>query len=609
MDLFVIINYFFVNNHLFKLTRNALFFLLFGFLSNYCSGSGISGTTEKRAEIERNISNGFAAQAYFTLSTHQGLANLISNPVLQKQIFTYHLDSNNDAYRAYPKSLKHLKQISLIHKNKLNHFIYDAYLHGNIENNLKLVVKIEKLDIRKFLHQSLAFTDAHDSLSQIQAHFAEFCRKQKVILQSPENFCDDFVIPNVDFLLNTLGIELSQEGKLKNFYENNGQISLSRITEFLKSEILKHKISESKTNELNQIIESLSFCEKIRQFRFTNNCREPGNYEISLNDQNHRKLMKGNFYIEPSKYDQILKAYHGEGIKYQGTGIRSPFLLESNRTNLTDFHAIYDFPKVQIDKLSLIDNSFDDTKPIKSGRLLLSTGRIPYEDYFDEVKHKAAFRLTGTEPLSYTRVNDTLPPPYGFKPPDLSDTILYWNSNDNQGKIVPYRFKNYKDLYVYDVFFSEFEVNGVYLGNSDNGKFNKEKSDGRQEFHFKNLKNIKIYEVFKDREQALRIHLLSDNPQGYNLILGNLDLKLNEVQTFLLGIGTQPHICRYNDNVFQEKLRYGLFYNSKNQILDHHSSEIGIEMVRVNKISDDQIKIQLLAHERIMPVWEAIIFI
>ena len=57
----------------------------------------------------------------------------------------------------------------------------------------------------------------------------------------------------------------------------------------------------------------------------------------------------------------------------------------------------------------------------------------------------------------------------------------------------------------------------------------------------------------------------------------------------------------------ERDLVYGLAYDASGRILDHHSPEIGVEQVCIDRLDATRYRIRLVTHERIMPAWEGIV--
>jgi hypothetical protein len=338
---------------------------------------------------------------------------------------------------------------------------------------------------------------------------------------------------------------------------------------------------------------------------------------VKVRDRLGRFLLKTNFSFTTKLYNEILTRYHGLGIRQQGTGIRVPKTIR-NREKLRYWDSFLpwnwmkSFPRATMESLSFVRalnaENFSKKASLR-GEIQAVRGRIPYEEYEVEVRKKSGLRSHGPEPLSYVRADPKLSPPSGFESPfDIQDTG-YWNRKSNAGKIVPHRFQRFEDLQQYEVFLSGFDLNGVYLGKSDLEKFDRERKEGRWHFNFSYLKNLDRFEIRQLGNEYLEIRLLSEpeKPESVNFIFGNFQIDVGQSKEFIFGIGTQPLISAYNDNVYQEPLLYGLAYDSKGRILDHHDQGIGVERVYIERLQTDSYKIRLISYERIIPVWEGII--
>jgi hypothetical protein len=77
---------------------------------------------------------------------------------------------------------------------------------------------------------------------------------------------------------------------------------------------------------------------------------------------------------------------------------------------------------------------------------------------------------------------------------------------------------------------------------------------------------------------------------------------VGEAIEYPFGIGTQPLVSDYNDNVYQQTPRVALAYGKDGAVLDHHDTRIGVE-----RLAPDAYRLRLVAHERILPVWEGVI--
>jgi hypothetical protein len=286
------------------------------------------------------------------------------------------------------------------------------------------------------------------------------------------------------------------------------------------------------------------------------------------------------------------------------------------------------FPKVNINMLSLIRAAGGEQPPqsplsggtgegIVRGDIEVVKGRVPFEDYQynPEVMGKSGYHFPGPEPLSYIRVDATLPLPAGFQSPDkqASQPASYWRSNAHLGNVVPYHFQTFEDIQRYDVYFSGFDLNGVYIGQSDLNLFDRERRKGRWDFNFKYLQRLNRFEFRQIGNGLIEIRLVgaqhdaSTHKKSVNFIFGNFSVAIGESVEFLLGLGTQPLITAYNQNPYKDTLIYGLAYGSDGIILDHHDRGIGVEKVYIERADTGTYKIRLISYERILPVWEGIV--
>ncbi len=496
-------------------------------------------------EIKQNIQEGFAATAHLEIVRGEDVPYLTR----RESQTTYRLDPDHDAYEATDE-FTHIQWVTLIEKE--SPFIFDFYLHGDRNAPEPLAIRVANLDIRKFFYQSVAPFSTDRNLTRLQAYFAEFSRAAKIIYVLPDQQPD------------------------------------------------AHRISD---------------------MVLINNCREPGNYEIKVRDALGRYLLAANFSFPTSAYNQFLTRFHGIGIDEQGTGIGIPWSIrkrEGHRywDSFLPWNWIKRFPK---GKLSALSQIHGEEVLLARGEILPAYGRIPFEEYeFDpEVQRKSRSHFMGPEPLTYVGVDPVLPMPMGFelqegaKPtgflPSRAEPMAYWTAKENKGKIVAHHFRTFEDIQRYDVFFSEFTLNGVYVGKSDlEGDFNRERTKGRWQFNFRYLAKLNRFESRELEGGYTEIRLINEatDAQGINFVLGNFRLAAGESTEFLFGIGTQRLIEGYNINSAQTPLRYALAYNHDGVILDHHDRGIGVEKVFIERMDDATYKVRLISYERILPVWE-----
>jgi len=606
--------------------------IFIGLLIFFLTSQGKSHAGPANPVYEQNIRDGFAATSSFEIVTvdrvpHTDVAFTTDTTVSTttngaptrrwaeyKDVVTYRLDPDPDAYKLREEGLGHIRSVTLGWKKSREAFpfVFDLYLHGEFQSKDSLAIRIVGLDIRKFFHQSIA------GASVAVAHVAPSQGKASGASAAP--FSDNVNLTRLQAYFE----EFSRKAKI--FYRLAGVAPLP---------------SESLDRTLPV------FAQRIADVKITNNCREPGNYEIEIRDSNGRYLLRANFSFPTKDYDFFLVRYHGVGISGQGTGIGVPRTIRNQEPlrywdSFLPWKRMKSFPKVNIEALSVIratDGEQPQTiiRPHPDGEGILDSfpfngerkgdglivgeidvvkGRIPFKDYkYDpEVINKGGDNWLGPEPLSYVRVNAKLPIPVGFKSPDKQfSPDSYWTSNAHLGNVVPYHFQTFEDIQRYDVYFSGFDLNGVYIGQSDLDVFDRERKKGRWDFNFKYLQRLNRFEFRQIGNGLIEIRLVgaqqdaSIRKKSVNFIFGNFSVAIGESVEFLLGLGAQPLITAYNQNPYKDTLVYGLAYGSDGIILDHHDRGIGVEKVYIERADTGTYKIRLISYERILPVWEGIV--
>jgi len=611
--------------------------------------------SESSQLYEQNIREGFAAEAGFEIINFENVRFDLSEGrrSFQKghqyrEIITYpfHPHPHEYSYRVKDEKLDHIKWVTLGWKEgqERSLFVFDLYLHGDLDSPNHLAIRVPNLDIRKFLHQSIAPISDNSKLVRLQAYFSEFSRKAKIIyplpLPSSKNSENSLIYEQQ--ALTDLRMDISNLVANPNEREKNTREPLNRILQELdrkrspRLDVIyrnlqmaieasgDHKVGRNETEGNRAVLErsagmviNLTTARRISSLKIINNCREPGNYEVEIRDGLSRPLFRANFSFHTKLYNHILTQYHGLGIREQGTGIgvsREVRNLEKVRywDSFLPWKRSKSFPDVTIDSLSIIRDSggkkVEKITPLK-GEIEVESGSISFKEYEIEVRNKSEYHYQGREALSYVGVDPELPVPVGFESPNGVQPILYWTSGANAGKVVPHHFRTFEDIQSYEVYLSEFDLNGVYIGQSELRNFEKESEDGRWQFNFKYLRDLTFFEFRQWGDGYLEIRLKNKNTDAnaINFIFGNFSLDVGQSKEFLFGIGTQPLIKAYNHNVYQDPLLYGLAYGSDGTILDHHDQGIGVEKVYVERLGSYTYKIRLISYERILPVWEGII--
>lgn len=145
-----------------------------------CAVGAVDSATVAASEptwVERNSREGLAAQTAFEVVAIDAVSSSA----------TYPLDPAADAYDTSGPTLSQLRYVTLapVRQGDEAAFLFDLYVHGEREDRTCPVFRIPRLDLRKFLHQSLASGDAPPEVVQLQAYFAEFARKAKIVYPLP----------------------------------------------------------------------------------------------------------------------------------------------------------------------------------------------------------------------------------------------------------------------------------------------------------------------------------------------------------------------------------------------------------------------------------------
>lgn len=606
------------------------------------SGSNAGGNS---ALHEKNARAGFAAQTWFEVVSARDVAAAVAAGSAE----TYALDPNKDAYKAKEKGLAHLRYVTWLRRAEGEDpaFLFDLFLHGDLSDPDALVIRVPRMDIRKFLFEPITSLSEDESLVRLQAYFEEFSRKAKLIYRRPGQGADladsGYERAMLERLRRDLGLLAAGLDPRWRPYGDRirrvlAQLDVPRLIDWASVERnlslamadvegagtaqASTGSADAEGNALSTLrraasaVTGLGAVEKVAYVKIVNNCREPGNYEISLEDWLERPILKGSFAFATDTYDRILEQYAGLNIAAIGSGVRVsgsvwPHDLGHYWRSLLPWRWLKRIPPANI--AALISNGSAQRRAEAgrqgfSGRVDVSRGRIPFEDYEIEVRSKSAFQIY-SEPLSYVGVEPSKPMPRGFQAPDRSAPAGYWAAPEHAGLIVPHKFAYFEDLQRYDVYLSGFEVNGVYIGRTDLQDYDKLRKEGRWKFDYGYLSQLRLFEFHENADGVVWIEVLSESPSddAVNFLVGNLRLAVGESVEYPFGIGTQPLISDYNEDVFQDRPRYALAYGGDGTILDHHERRIGVERVYVERTSRDAYKLRLIAHERILPVWEGVL--
>jgi len=79
---------------------------------------------------------------------------------------------------------------------------------------------------------------------------------------------------------------------------------------------------------------------------------------------------------------------------------------------------------------------------------------------------------------------------------------------------------------------------------------------------------------------------------------------IGESIEFLFGLAAQPLVSDYDANVMQAVPRYAVAFDGSGMVIDHHDTRVGVERVRLERVGPHAYDVGLIAHERILPVWQ-----
>jgi len=370
---------------------------------------------------EENAREGFAAQTHFEMvfiDQVPGITEPNSRDARLERI-TYVLNEDEDAHTLRGEELRHVRYVTLVwgEEEESSPFVVDLYLHGELDSQSRLALRIPNLDIRKFLHQSAAPLARDSQLARLQAYFAEFSRAAKTIYrESPEAADGISLTPYERAVLERLrdereSLKVDSDARSASVNDRLGEL-LERLDEpetldrrTLDSIIrLGLTVVDGKRRQLEgdaSAVESaaardhfdsleadmlgLTAARRIRLLKLTNNCREPGNYEVAVTNWLGNPLLKSSFTFSTQHYDRILAAYNGLGVAAQGTGVRVPEAvrwrdLPHYWDSLLPWRFLRSFPEVNLEELGVLAPIDGSSARTVSGKIEVGWGRIPFEE-------------------------------------------------------------------------------------------------------------------------------------------------------------------------------------------------------------------------------------
>ena len=386
--------------------------------------------------------------------------------------------------------------------------------------------------------------------------------------------------------------------------------------------------------EFNRITKKIKeFGPSTRRLHLTNNCREPGNYELALVSATDGTLWKDHVSLDMGFYGTILQdidvrvADLGTGLRYVGVERRD------------DGSYVYEegAPKVfpagcSIDNLAPYIGKAQRLLTSRPAPVALELGPIPFADFSEETNAKSGRR--DDESIVYAEVIGARPGPAAWRPAgyhfrqegagpvtriaeDADWAVLVSRARKNVRIWAPHTYVSFRDVLAHPFAISAFEVDGRYLGRLRDERLT---TDAARLYGFDyrwldGLRRVEVREAIgRDGQPAadpgrLEFRLLNrrcgkPGTECVNLVVGNVALAPGEETSLVLGIGTQPLRDLYERDVLQTAQQYALTYDADGNITDLVGQRgLGLVVVRRGRDAADEYTIDLVSYERAVPLW------
>jgi len=464
--------------------------------------------------------------------------------------------------------------------------IGDLFLHGEGDRYLA----IRGVDFRRFLYQDIVLRD---------------CETQR---------CDSERLPGPDNRYKDA--EAPPKGYANEPYDSDRFGCIRNVHGFF-----------AEFNRIAKRIEPLHGGD-IR-LHLTNNCREPGNYEFALVSESEGKLFKDHVSLDIAFYTEILAEIDvalgdlGTGLRVVGTERRADGTYVYEDVEPKVFPA--DCPLVNLTPYIGTAQRRLTEAPIP---IEVDRGPIPYDAFSTETREKSG--LEG-ESIVYVEVQKRPPPqdfrPQGFWFQEASDGVIErFNEDRSWRQLVeadasggavhaPHTFATFEDVLKRPFAISAFEVDGRYLGRMREQRL-LDDTVRLYGFDYRYLRRLRTAEVrvaidrrgkpdTKPPRMEFRLLDAACSPEAcVNLVIGNIQLAPGEQTSMVLGIGTQPLMDDYEDDVFQEYQQYALTYDHRGaltELVGDHG--LGLAVVRRSADEKAVYTIDLVAYERSVPLW------
>jgi hypothetical protein len=491
--------------------------------------------------------------------------------------------------------------------------LVDIYFHHSRQSGLAVALK--DVYLGDFFHVPIKFSGGEANFVKLlQGHFDEYNRKSKIF-----------------------------------FTQKTSDIS--------NRELLSFQDLAFRTKELLEIKDY-----KLSSFVLTNNCRGRGNFEFEWPGVVKGHIYIDYKIIDKyaNKHDYIYSCKEKKKIGFSReltkTEIRFPKLyfkrfgfgdngivghvLSAYSTYFDDFiwKDLGSFSGVS--SQGTLDNVTSVLGPsfslLKEKKFYMEKGIIPYEEFLNETKRKSDTWIE-SEPLSYVKVpckGDKRKAPENFftySPYGEIESKRYWK--EFPCTIAPHTFLTYQDIYDSVVHLSLFEVDGHYKGYRYHKYYDEYKKHAkklltddksRPQYHFGEF--VPLFDKVEVVDEDNHFSIVLRNKKSKNIVIGNISKRILHTESDkkkyapilehrmdmifeesigisgLFGINSDPLFSPINErNLKQDKVPYALFFDNDNKILNHHDTEIGIELWSLKK-EGDRLILDLVSHERILPV-------
>jgi hypothetical protein len=516
-------------------------------------------------------------------------------PTPHSQAFT-----NAPAYRIdseYAAPFAHLSRLTFVsgQSNDPSPAVGELYLHGDGDG----YVVVRGVDLRKFLFQDVVLSDC-----------------------SEPGVCDTERLPGPDN--EWVGAEPAAEGYANEPFDSDRFGCIRNVHGFFAEfNRITKKVREQTPQDGDE-----------RLLHLTNNCREPGNYELALFSARHGKLWKNHVSLDIGFYGQVLgdiAVAHeelGTGLRVVGTERRG------DGSYLYEEAAPKDFPAgCSITNLAPYVGKAQRVLTTGLTPVALEFGPIPFADFSGETNAKSG--RAQDESIVYVEVRPRRPGPSAWRsagfhfvqadggPVRRIAEEVDWRSlaaRVQPGSRIwaPHTFATFRDVQAHPFAISAFEVDGRYLGRL---KAERLQTDAARLYSFDydwldGLRRVEVREAIERDGAAtgrMEFRLLNrrcgkPGKDCINLIVGNIALEPGEETSLVLGIGTQPLRDLYENDVLQEAQQYALTYDEQRHITELVGRYgLGLVVVRRSSAAPSEYTIDLVSYERAVPLWRGII--